>query len=155
MRKNEQPCSPPLSAVPPESLLGAAQITGDRGQIRKFWENLRRYDKEILHADLLGRNSFGVAATADRIVGFSDAASLRDYLAAHWYIRQGKLGVLGGGNNILFTEDFHGTLLHPAGEGFSVTGSLGQQPSRYGQKRDSTGRSSWNGIGLGLWGRKT
>lgn len=37
MRKNEQPCSPPLSAVPPESLLGAAQITGDRGQIRKFW----------------------------------------------------------------------------------------------------------------------
>ena len=45
MRKNEQPCSPPLSAVPPESLLGAAQITGDRGQIRKFWVNLRRYDK--------------------------------------------------------------------------------------------------------------
>ena len=40
MRKNEQPCSPPLSAVPPESLLRAAQITGARGQIRKFWVNL-------------------------------------------------------------------------------------------------------------------
>ena len=51
--------------------------------------------REILHADLLGRNSFGVAATADRIVEFSDAASLRDYLAAHEDIRQGKLGVLG------------------------------------------------------------
>ena len=134
MRKNEQPCSPPLSAVPPESLLGAAQITGDRGQIR------------------LGRNSFGVAATADRIVEFSDAASLRDYLAAHEDIRQGKLGVLGGGNNILFTEDFHGTLLHPAGEGFSVTGSSGNSVSVRAEAGLDWEKFVERCIGLGLWG---
>ena len=108
--------------------------------------------REILHADLLGRNSFGVAATADRIVEFSDAASLRDYLAAHEDIRQGKLGVLGGGNNILFTEDFHGTLLHPAGEGFSVTGSSGNSVSIRAEAGLDWEKFVERCIGLGLWG---
>lgn len=108
--------------------------------------------REILHADLLGRNSFGVAATADRIVEFSDAASLRDYLAAHEDIRQGKLGVLGGGNNILFTEDFHGTLLHPAGEGFSVTGSSGNSVSVRAEAGLDWEKFVERCIGLGLWG---
>ena len=106
--------------------------------------------REILHADLLGRNSFGVAATADRIVEFSDAASLRDYLAAHEDIRQGKLGVLGGGNNILFTEDFHGTLLHPAGEGFSVTGSSGNSVSIRAEAGLDWEKFVERCIGLGL-----
>ena len=111
--------------------------------------------REILHADLLGRNSFGVAATADRIVEFSDAASLRDYLAAHEDIRQGKLGVLGGGNNILFTEDFHGTLLHPAGEGFSVTGSSGNSVSVRAEAGLDWEKFVERCIGLVCGGRKT
>ena len=111
--------------------------------------------REILHADLLGRNSFGVAATADRIVEFSDAASLRDYLAAHEDIRQGKLGVLGGGNNILFTEDFTERCCTPQAK-VSRSRAPRATASRYGQKRDSTGRSSWNGASASVCGgRKT
>lgn len=152
MRKNEQPCSPPLSAVPPESLLGAAQITGDRGQIRKFWVNLRRYDKGNPACRPVGTEQFRRRRHPDRIVEFSDAASLRDYLAAHEDIRQGKLGVLGGGNNILFTEDFHGTLLHPAGEGFSVTGSSGNSVSVRAEAGLDWEKFVERCIGLGLWG---
>ena len=149
MRKNEQPCSPPLSAVPPESLLGAAQITGDRGQIRKFWVNLRRYDKGNPACRPVGTEQF---RRRRHRRPFSDAASLRDYLAAHEDIRQGKLGVLGGGNNILFTEDFHGTLLHPAGEGFSVTGSSGNSVSVRAEAGLDWEKFVERCIGLGLWG---
>ena len=60
MRKNEQPCSPPLSAVPPESLLGAAQITGARGQIRKFWVNLYKEYTYLKSRELEELPRFGV-----------------------------------------------------------------------------------------------
>lgn len=108
--------------------------------------------KEILHADLTGRNSFGVAAVADRIVEFDDATSLRDYLAEHEEIRRGKTAVLGGGNNILFTTDFHGTLLHPTGTDFRVTGTSDDRTT----VRAAAGMD-WEDfvercIGLGLWG---
>ena len=60
MRKNEQPCSPPLSAVPPESLLRAAQITGARGQIRKFWVNLYKEYTYLKSRELEELPRFGV-----------------------------------------------------------------------------------------------
>lgn len=81
--------------------------------------------RELLDAELLGRNSFGMKAKASRLVEFDSAAELRSYLASHQPVRHGRLAVLGGGNNILFTRDFDGTLLHPAGGTFSVTSTTG------------------------------
>ena len=81
--------------------------------------------QELLNISLKGRNSFGVNATADRIVEFDDDASLLEYLTVHKAENRGRLAVLGGGNNILFTGDFHGTLLHPTGGKIAVTAENG------------------------------
>ena len=60
---------------------------------------------------LLGMNSFGFDVSARRLVEFASAEDLRQAFASMpsgepWY-------VLGGGNNVLFTADYGGTLLHP------------------------------------------
>ncbi len=64
----------------------------------------------------------------------------------------GRENGFGGGNNILFTEDFHGTLLHPAGEGFSVTGSSGNSVSVRAEAGLDWEKFVERCIGLGLWG---
>lgn len=106
---------------------------------------------EIIEAQLIGRNSFGVEATAARIVEFSDTDELCGYLSA----KQGQLGktaVIGGGNNILFTERFNGTLLHPINDSFDVTDETPETVSvRVGAGMD------WNVfvnmcVGMDLWG---
>ena len=60
---------------------------------------------------LLGLNSFRIAATARRFVGFSGEDDLRaffsDFPAGERWV------VLGGGNNVLLTGDYDGTMLHP------------------------------------------
>lgn len=60
---------------------------------------------------LLGLNSFRIAATARRFVGFCGGDDLKAFFAdlpagEPWY-------VLGGGNNVLPTGDYDGTILHP------------------------------------------
>jgi len=76
---------------------------------------MRRYD----NIELAGRNSFGVAVRAHALVEFASAAELRQLFeegffgTEEWY-------VLGGGNNILFTRDYPGTLLHPTGRAISI-----------------------------------
>lgn len=66
--------------------------------------------REFQSIDLTDRNSFGVAQQASRLVEFETADDLRALFAdggpERWY-------VLSGGNNILFTCDFEGTLLTP------------------------------------------
>lgn len=59
-------------------------------------------------------NSFHVEERADQIIEFDLREDLDEIFAeadapAKWY-------VLGGGNNILFTRRYEGTLLHPAGQ---------------------------------------
>jgi len=75
--------------------------------------------REFHHIDLSGRNSFHVAQSAARLVEFENAEDLRQLFAdggpAGWY-------VLGGGNNILFTRDFEGTLLTPVGRAIELLG---------------------------------
>lgn len=64
---------------------------------------------------LRGYNSFGIDATADLMVEWSDAAALRTFLAAEGapLIAQGaRWNILGEGCNTLFTADYHGTLFH-------------------------------------------
>lgn len=66
--------------------------------------------REFQSIDLSSRNSFGVAQQASRLVEFETTDDLRALFAdggpERWY-------VLSGGNNILFTCDFEGTLITP------------------------------------------
>lgn len=70
--------------------------------------------------DITALNSFGVQACASRLVEWETAADLAGIFA------QGLAGerwmVLAGGNNILFTRDYNGTLLHPVSDQIEETG---------------------------------
>lgn len=66
---------------------------------------------EYINSPLRERNSFHVEESAARLVEFDDKADLDTLFSegnepAKWY-------VLGGGNNILFTRHYDGTLIHP------------------------------------------
>ena len=71
---------------------------------------------------LYGRNSFGINAYADAMIDFLSVAQLREYFELNapgshaWY-------PFGGGNNILFTGDYHGVLLHPISKCIAIVGS--------------------------------
>lgn len=69
--------------------------------------------------DLRPYNSFGVPARATR---FAEVAGCDDLveLFARDELRNGQWMVLGGGNNILFTKDYDGTIIHPVGRSLSV-----------------------------------
>lgn len=80
--------------------------------------------QEFFNISLKERNSFGIEARAAALVEFDDTDSLRDYLASH-PIGDRRTEVIGGGNNILFTQDFDGLLLHPVGRAFRLTDEEG------------------------------
>lgn len=70
------------------------------------------------HTSLRELNSFGVEATARRYAEFADAESLRTFFvrrdpAEEWYL-------LSGGNNVLFTRDYPGVILHPVSRGIEI-----------------------------------
>lgn len=73
--------------------------------------------REFTNASLRERNSFGIDRRAARLVEYEHTDDLRELFANGgpdtWY-------VLGGGNNILFTDDYAGALLHPVGRGIRV-----------------------------------
>lgn len=62
------------------------------------------------NAELKPFNTFGIAATSDRLARFSTVDELRSLLASP-EVKGTPLLILGGGSNILFTQDFHGTVL--------------------------------------------
>ena len=68
-------------------------------------------------ADLRGRNSFHVSQRASRLIEFDKAEELpalfEQYHPERWM-------VLSGGNNILFTRDYEGTLITPCGTGIRI-----------------------------------
>lgn len=74
--------------------------------------------REFHDISLSGRNSFGVAQRAARLVEFDSEDDLRKWFAesapSPWM-------VLGGGNNILFTRDYEGTLLVSCATGIRIT----------------------------------
>jgi UDP-N-acetylmuramate dehydrogenase len=65
---------------------------------------------------LLGLNSFGVEGRAARLVEWAAADELRDIAFDERWL------ALGGGNNLLFTGDFDGTLVRSADRGIVITG---------------------------------
>ncbi len=75
--------------------------------------------RETTDAPLLRRNSFHVDETAARLIEFDRAEDLDPIFGSGrpqvWY-------ALGGGNNILFTRRFEGTLIKPVATGIRVIG---------------------------------
>ena len=75
--------------------------------------------RETADAPLRQRNSFHVEEQAERLIEFDREEDLDLIFGKgrpeRWY-------VLGGGNNILFTRRFEGTLIKPAATGITVIG---------------------------------
>lgn len=65
--------------------------------------------KQYTDVSLLKRNTFGIEAKAARLVEFSSVDALVDFLASGF---SGKSLVIGGGSNLLFVDDFDGTVFH-------------------------------------------
>ena len=65
--------------------------------------------KQYTDVSLLSRNTFGIEAKAARLVEFPSAAALAAFLGGGF---TGKSLVIGGGSNLLFLDDFDGTVFH-------------------------------------------
>ena len=65
--------------------------------------------EQYTDVSLLKRNTFGIEAKAARLVEFSSADALVDFLAGGF---AGNSLVIGGGSNLLFVDDFDGTVFH-------------------------------------------
>ncbi len=75
--------------------------------------------REFHNLSLLGRNSFGIDQRAARLIEFETEEDLRELFAKG---APERWTVLSGGNNILFTCDYDGTLLVPKAEGIRILG---------------------------------
>lgn len=78
--------------------------------------------KEYINHPLRDLNSFHVEECAERVITFDEKEDLKQIFAdghtpEHWY-------VLGGGNNILFTRHFCGTLIKPVGKNITIKANL-------------------------------
>ena len=73
--------------------------------------------REFNNPELAPRNSFHVAQRAARLIEFDRTEDLQELfekgMPDPWY-------VLGGGNNVLFTQDYPGTLLTPVAQGIRI-----------------------------------
>ncbi len=79
--------------------------------------------KRLTNISLKTFNSFGVEATAARMIQYASGTDLREALAEAR--DSGPWSVLSGGNNILFTGFYEGTLLRPEAKGISITSDAG------------------------------
>ncbi len=106
--------------------------------------------KHLHNIPLQGLNSFGVEATARELVEYESADDLRALFSEGfggrpWY-------VLSGGNNIVFTGDYQGVLLHPVAQGIAITADDGRRVTvrvEAGQEWDDV--VAWC-VERGLWG---
>ncbi len=67
----------------------------------------------IPHCDLLPYNSFGISQHCDKLIRYSHTFDAR---RVTWELDDGSdtpYMVIGGGSNLLFTRDFHGTIVTP------------------------------------------
>lgn len=70
--------------------------------------------------DITALNSFGVVARAARFIEWQTPHDLTG-IFSDGGVQGGAWMVLGGGNNILFTQDYVGTLLHPVSETIEIS----------------------------------
>ncbi len=66
-------------------------------------------------------NTFGINVRADHLASFKLEDNAVHFFRRNMGTEQNYL-VLGGGSNILFTGDFHGTIIHPEMEGIIMEG---------------------------------
>ncbi len=64
-------------------------------------------------------NTFGIDVTARQFASFTSVVELQDLLQ-HPEIDKNNLLVLGGGSNVLFTQNFEGTVLQNRIEGIDI-----------------------------------
>lgn len=64
-------------------------------------------------------NTFGLSIKADRLITFKLEENAVRYFRTHG-VTDGDFMILGGGSNLLFIGDFHGTIVHPEMEGVFV-----------------------------------
>lgn len=70
------------------------------------------------NCSLIDRNTFGMDVKADRMVEWSSPQELKEILAD----LEGPVLMIGGGSNLLFMSDFHGTVLHSSVSSIKITG---------------------------------
>jgi len=69
-------------------------------------------------------NSFGLNVKADRLIIFRLEENAVRFIKQNSITDQTFL-IMGGGSNLLFKGDFHGTMIHPEMEGISLEGKKG------------------------------
>ena len=93
----------------------------------------------INNPELAPRNQFHVARAAARLIEFDRTEDLQELfekgMPDPWY-------VLGGGNNVLFTQDYPGTLLTPVAQGIRI---VDEQPDCVTVEADAG--VEWDGPG--------
>lgn len=105
--------------------------------------------RETADAPLRQRNSFHVEERAERLIEFDRKEDL-DLIFGRgrperWY-------VLGGGNNILFTRRFEGTLIKPAATGITVIGEDADTVTLRAEAATDWDRMVAWCVERGLWG---
>lgn len=75
--------------------------------------------RKYTHYSLLAHNTFGIEAYCDSFYEFETIAELQQVLRE--LDADSQLLILGGGSNMLFAGDFHGTVLHSAIKGCEAT----------------------------------
>jgi UDP-N-acetylmuramate dehydrogenase len=72
------------------------------------------------HVSLQALNTFGIAASARHLAAPGDLASLRGLLQSDTWRNAARRLILGGGSNLLFTQDFDGAIITPRLRGVSM-----------------------------------
>lgn len=105
--------------------------------------------RETADAPLRQRNSFHVEERAERLIEFDREEDLDLIFGKgrpeRWY-------VLGGGNNILFTRRFEGTLIKPAATGITVIGEDADTVTLRAEAATDWDRIVAWCVERGLWG---
>ena len=105
--------------------------------------------RETADAPLRQRNSFHVEERAERLIEFDREEDLDLIFGKgrpeRWY-------VLGGGNNILFTRRFEGTLIKPAATGITVIGEDADTVTLRAEAATDWDRMVAWCVERGLWG---
>lgn len=76
--------------------------------------------RELNNISLKPYNSFDIDATAACIIEYDTTQSLSEIFADPAF-EGSRWAVLGGGNNIIFSSDYNGVLLHPVSQGITIT----------------------------------
>ena len=65
------------------------------------------------HFSLLQHHTFHIPATADYFIEYESVEELKEALSLP-IVKRNKFLQIGGGSNLLFTQDYHGVILHSA-----------------------------------------